>query len=89
MTDDVAALADFPLRLRMASWFSFVGTPLTDAEREDVEEYTQALGLGSLVLAELGDWREVEACIKQTDWDADWWQAEEDRRKLLLDLATA
>ena len=89
MTDPVAALADFPQRLRMASWFSFVGTPLSDAEREDVEEYTQALGLGSLELSELGDWRSVEACIKQTDWDADWWQAEEDRRKLLLDQATA
>ena len=89
MTDPVAALADFPLRLRMASWFSFVGTPLSDAERGDVEEYTRALGLGRLELAELADWQAVEACIKQTDWDADWWQAEEDQRKILLDAATA
>ena len=89
MTDHVAALADFPLRLRMASWFSFVGTPLTDAEREDVEEYTQALGLGSLELVELEDWRAAEDCIKQTDWDAAWWQAEEDRRKALLAQAEA
>ena len=89
MTDHVAALADFPLRLRMASWFSFVGTPLTNAEREDVEAYTQALGLGSLELAELKDWRAVEDCIKQTDWDNDWWQAEEDLRKALLAQAEA
>jgi hypothetical protein len=89
MTDHVAALAGFPHRLRMASWFSFVGTTLTDAERDDVEEYTRALGLGSLELAELEDWRAVEACIKQSDWDAAWWQAEEDRRKTLLELAEA
>jgi hypothetical protein len=89
MTDPVAALADFPLRLRMASWFSFVGTPLSDAERGDVEEYTRALGLGDLQITEIEDWRAAEDCIKQTDWDTDWWNAEEDRRKLLLDQATA
>ena len=57
MTDAVAALADFPQRLRMASWFSFVGTPLSDAERADISEYTESLGLGPLPVTELGDWR--------------------------------
>lgn len=89
MTKTVAALADFPQRLRMASWFSFVGTPLSEAERSDITEYTRALGLGDLQLVELEDWRTAEACIKQTDWDADWWNAEEDRRRNLLDQATA
>jgi len=88
MTDPVAALADFPQRLRMASWFSFVGTPLSEAERADITEYTRALGLGDLQLVELDDWRAAEDCIKQTDWDAAWWNAEEDRRKTLLDQAT-
>ncbi|MBO22509.1 MAG: hypothetical protein CMM26_09110 [Rhodospirillaceae bacterium] len=84
MTEPVAALADFPQRLRMASWFSFVGTPLSDAERGDIAEYADALGLGELVIEELADWRAAEDCIKQTDWDADWWNAEEERRQTLL-----
>lgn len=89
MTDPVATLADFPQRLRMASWFSFVGTPLSEAERSDISEYTSALGLGELKLVELADWRAAEDCIKQTDWDVNWWNAEEERRKILLEQATA
>ena len=88
MTDHVAALADFPQRLRTASWFSFVGTPLSAAERGDVAEYTRALGLGDLQIVEIADWRAAEDCIKQTDWDPGWWNAEDDRRKTLLDQAT-
>ena len=89
MTDAVAALADFPQRLRMASWFSFVGTPLSDAERADISEYTESLGLGPLPVTELGDWRAAEDCIKQTDWDTGWWNAEEEHRQALLSRAEA
>ncbi|MEK9966600.1 MAG: hypothetical protein VW582_09595 [Rhodospirillaceae bacterium] len=89
MTDAVAALADFRQRLRMASWFSFVGTPLSDAERADISEYTESLGLGPLPVTELGDWRAAEDCIKQTDWDTGWWNAEEERRQALLSRAEA
>ncbi len=87
MTEPVPALADFPLRLRMASWFSVVGAPLTQAERSDIEEYTSSLGLGTFEVVEIENWQDAEACIKNTDWDANWWQAEEDRRKLLLEQA--
>ncbi|HCP01562.1 MAG TPA: hypothetical protein DIT35_08715, partial [Rhodospirillaceae bacterium] len=89
MTDPVAVLADFPQRLRMASWFSFVGTPLSESEREDVAEYMQGIGLNDLSLVELETWRAAEDRIKQTDWDASWWKGEEDLRKTLLEQATA
>jgi hypothetical protein len=84
MGTDVAALADFPRRVRAASWFSMVGSPLSDAERADVDAYVAPLGLSPLDIAEVSTWQDAEACIKQTDWDERWWHAEDERRKSLL-----
>lgn len=84
MGEGVAALADFPRRVRAASWFSMVGTPLTDAERDDVEAYVAPLGLAPLEIAGVATWQDAEACIKNTGWDERWWRAEDERRRTLL-----
>lgn len=84
MSNPVEALADFPDRLRTASWFSMVGDPLTAAERTDAADYLTPLGFSDVALSEIASWDAAESCIKATDWEADWWDAEENRRATLL-----
>jgi hypothetical protein len=84
VSDPVEALADFPARLRTASWFSMVGEPLTAAERTDAADYLNPLGFSAIALAEIASWRAAESCIKATDWEAGWWDAEEKRRANFL-----
>lgn len=87
MSDPVEALADFPDRLRTASWFSMVGDPLTAAERTDAADYLKPLGFPDVALAEIASWGDAESCIKATDWETGWWDAEESRRATLLTQA--
>jgi len=82
--DPLEALADFPDRLRTASWFSMVGDPLTVAERTDAADYLNPLGFANVALSEITSWEAAETCIKATDWETEWWDAEEKRRAALL-----
>ncbi|MEE8443834.1 MAG: hypothetical protein V3S44_00695 [Alphaproteobacteria bacterium] len=84
MSSPLEALADFPGRLRTASWFSMIGEPLTAAERADTADYLKPLGFPDVALAEVASWRAAENCIKATDWEADWWDAEDRWRATLL-----
>lgn len=80
----VPALADFAGRLGAASWFSVIGEPLTAAERADAAAYVAAVGLSGIATAEISTWADAEACIKASDWDGAWWDAEERLRQSLL-----
>ncbi len=87
MTSSVPALAEFADRLRAASWFSVIGEPLTPAEHADAASYIKSLGLKDVAASEIASWHDAEACIKASDWDADWWDAEERLRRELLERA--
>jgi hypothetical protein len=83
----VPALAEFADRLGAASWFSVIGEVLTPAEHADAAGYVMSLGLKEVETSEISAWRDAEACIKATDWDSRWWDAEERLRQELLERA--
>ena len=83
MAVEVPALAEFSDRLGTASWFSMIGEPLTPAEQTDAARYMSCLGLDEVETQGIGSWESAEACIKSTDWNSDWWDAED---RLLVDL---
>ena len=87
MTTAVPALADFAGRLGAASWFSVIGETLAPAEHADAASYTTCLGLTDVTTREVATWGDAEACIKATDWDSAWWDAEERLRQSLLTRA--
>ncbi len=68
-----------------ASWFSVVGEKLTDAELIDSASYMSGLGMTDNQTCEVAGWTDAEACIKATDWNGDWWDAEERLRHGLLE----
>ncbi len=83
----VPALAELAGRLGTASWFSVIGEALTPAENADAATYINALGLTDVATSEISSWRDAESCIKATDWDSGWWDAEERLRLSLLERA--
>jgi hypothetical protein len=87
MAVEVAALATFSDRLGSASWFSMIGEPLTPAEQVDAAHYMSCLGLDDVATQGIGSWEAAETCIKSTDWNTDWWDAEDRLRANLLERA--
>jgi hypothetical protein len=87
MAVEVPALAEFSDRLGTASWFSMIGEPLTPAEQTDAARYMSCLGLDEVETQGIGSWESAEACIKSTDWNSDWWDAEDRLRVDLLERA--
>ena len=83
----VPALAEFADRLGAASWFSVIGEALSPAEHADAAGYIMSLGLNNVEASEISSWGDAEACIKATDWDSGWWDAEERLRHSLLERA--
>jgi hypothetical protein len=83
----VPALAEFSSRLGAASWFSVIGETLTAAEHADVASYMMSLGLTDMATSEIASWSDAEACIKATDWNSGWWDAEDRLRLNLLERA--
>ncbi|WP_298724989.1 hypothetical protein [uncultured Ferrovibrio sp.] len=69
------------------SWFSAVGEPLEPSEIADAEAYVSALGFPDVSVAAVEDWRAAAAAAQAPDWSQDWWQAEEQMRKALLEEA--
>lgn len=80
---EVPALAKFADRLGTASWFSVIGETLTPPEHTDAASYLAYLGLRDVATREIHSWRDAEDCIKATDWNSGWWDAED---RLRLDL---
>jgi hypothetical protein len=70
------------------AWFTCLGLPLTQAEAGDVAAYLSKLGYAANTPVEIAQsWREVEALLKRPDWDAAWWQAEDNARLQLMQAA--
>lgn len=83
----VARLAKLAGRI---DWFGAVGRPLTPSERTDAEDYVAGLGFPDISVGRVEDWRAAATVAAEApDWGEDWWQAEEQMRKALLDEALA
>lgn len=87
MAVEVPALATFADRLGSASWFSMIGEPLTPAEQTDAAHYMSCLGLDDVATQDIASWEAAETCIKSTDWNSGWWDAEDRLRVDLLERA--
>ncbi len=65
-----------------AAWFSALGEPLCDGEREEVAAYLAGLGLAQrLPLLAVQSWPQAAGIIRSPA--GDWWQAEEAERARL------
>jgi hypothetical protein len=64
------------------AWFSALGHPLDDAERNEIASYLAGLGMNAnLPVHQAGTWAEAgELCRKPSD---EWWRAEEAERERL------
>jgi len=83
----VPALDEFSSRLGTASWFSVIGEALTPTEHTDATSYMTSLGLTDVATSEIASWGDAEACIKATEWNNAWWDAEDRLRLSLLERA--
>ncbi len=70
---DVEALA---ASIPGTPWFSRVGQPLTETDRDWLAGYVALLGLDAGPVAAVGTWPEAARVAADPDWDRRWWQAE-------------
>lgn len=66
------------------TWFSALGTPLANAEREALDGYLAGLGL-SAPICEVTTWQEAGALCRLPS--EEWWRAEETERARLEETA--
>lgn len=85
--DGLRAVARLAKLVGSLPWFSAVGRPLTRAELADAEGYVAGIGFPELGVAGVEDWLAASHAAQAPDWGDDWWQAEEQMRKSLLDEA--
>lgn len=68
------------------SWFSVLGEPLGESEREDIAAWLRGLGLDAgTEVQQVGSWEEASSLTHQAT--GEWWMREEAERKRLEPLA--
>ncbi|MGH8629725.1 MAG: hypothetical protein ACREU7_03025 [Burkholderiales bacterium] len=70
------------------AWFSRVGLPVSEADRDAALNYLAALGLPGLEIVQAADAAQAEKIIRDPNWDTRWWSREEAERKRLTDFAS-
>lgn len=85
--DGLRAVARLAKLVGGLPWFSAVGRPLSKAQLADAEGYVFGLGFPGIGIAGVEDWLAASHAAQAPDWGDDWWQAEEQMRKSLLDEA--
>lgn len=85
--DGLRAVARLAKLVGGLPWFSAVGRPLGKALLNDAEGYIAGLGFPGIGVAGVEDWLAALNAAQSPDWGDDWWQAEEQMRKSLLDEA--
>ena len=84
---DLRGVARLAKMIGGMSWFAAVGQKLEPSEIEDAKLYVSGLGFPEVRVAAVEDWRAAEAAAQAPDWSQDWWEAEEQLRRALLDEA--
>jgi len=85
----LVAVARFARGIARVSWFSRVGDPLDEFVRADAEAYLTALGYPEVFVADVAGWSEAEIAATNPDWNAVWWETEEQVRAGLTTDAIA
>lgn len=70
------------------AWFSRVGLPLSETDRDAAQDYLAALGLQGLGITLVVDAAQAEKVIRDPDWDTRWWAREEAERRRLTESAS-
>lgn len=69
-------------------WFNSVGTPLSDNERAECDQYLQGLGLPRWDVAIVSTWEEAMARSGKGNWFQRWWDRERSEERKLFELAS-
>jgi hypothetical protein len=73
----------------MTAWFARVGQPLSAAERTLVDELAKCVAPHAhSEIAALASWPEAAAFVRASEFDATWWDQEEQEREWLWTRAT-
>lgn len=81
------AIGRFARMIPQVPWFATVCQPLANDLIETAEAYAAALGFPDVSVAWISDWEDAEAAARSTDWNTEWWEAEEQLRVALADTA--
>ncbi len=73
--------------LSTIEWFSEVGEPITEDIATAARAYQDYLGFPYADMAAIQDWHEASEAASSTDWNSEWWEAEEQIRVGLIDTA--
>ncbi|MBV8536459.1 MAG: hypothetical protein JO128_12755 [Alphaproteobacteria bacterium] len=79
------AINRFVSSLSQLSWFAAVGEPLTEGDIDDARDYLQLLGFADAEVRATPDWHTAETITRSPNWNSAWWDAEEKRRRELLE----
>jgi len=70
------------------AWFSRVGLPLSEADREAAESYLRALDMSGLGIGQPTDAAQAERIVRDPQWDTRWWSREDAERRRLTESAS-
>ncbi len=70
-------------------WFSSVGTPLDDSERDECGSYLRSLGVGDVSIIGVSDWTQARSIAMAPNWSRRWWDAERVEERRLFDRAAS
>jgi len=85
--DGLRAVARLARLVGGLTWFSAVGRPLTPGELRIAEDYVAGIGFAEARIAGVETWLSAIEAAQAPDFEDDWWQAEEQMRRALLDEA--
>jgi len=81
------AVARLARLLPNIDWFSQTGRPIKNTQLIWAESYCAGLGFLDVNVSGLEGWREAAALAAEQDWDAQFWEAEEQAHQALLEQA--
>lgn len=89
--DDIDALRAIARLARLAGgidWFGACGQPLQQADLDLLNAYCDAIGVFDPQIDQPAGWAALSDILREQDWDAELWQAEEQAMQALIaDLA--
>lgn len=79
----LVAVERLAARLAQVPWFTHVGQPLLEEERELARQYLDALGFSEAELVPVQSWDEAAFAAENPGFDTAWWDTEEQLRSAL------
>ncbi len=74
--------------ISQVNWFSNLGSPLSNQEKQSSNEYLGTLGaLGEVDIVQIYNWTDISLANESVDPNSIWWEAEEQKRTALISEA--